>query len=214
MFRFVKVSNCGVAHRMELAINLMNAGLEVDTYGRCFGGRQIGQGTYSKSFYDALSRYRFYFAFENGYHCKDYMTEKFWFNGLRSGAVPIVWGAKKEDVAAVAPKHSFIHVEDFNTAGDLVNYLHYLVINETAYRQYLSWREWVNNPNLIEERLKAKNRDNDLRSYCKLCRILQEEEYAVRNGGKRRHMIVPSMNHWWWEEENQECLSGHVTPLK
>ncbi|XP_039268222.2 4-galactosyl-N-acetylglucosaminide 3-alpha-L-fucosyltransferase FUT6-like isoform X1 [Styela clava] len=202
------VSNCGVHRRMDLAKSIMNKGLQVDTFGRCFGGRQIGAGTYSASFYEALSSYKFYFSFENGYHCKDYMTEKFWFNGLRSGAVPIVHGAKKEDVAAVAPKNSFIHVEDFDNVDELVKYLQYLSNNETAYRRHLEWRTWAAHPELIEERLKPHNRDNDLRSFCKLCRILQEEEEADRQGKKRRQMIVPSMNEYWWKMENPECLNG------
>lgn len=94
------VSNC-YHRRMEYAKELMAAGLKVDTFGRCFGGRQIGGGTYSTSFYDEISRYKFYLSFENSITCKDYITEKFWFNGLRAGAVPVVWGPSKEDVLEV-----------------------------------------------------------------------------------------------------------------
>ena len=187
---------------------MIDNGFDIERFGRCFGGRKIGDGALSETFYEALSHYKFYMSLENGYHCKDYMSEKFWFNGLRSGAVPVVLGAKKEDVAKVAPKNSFIHVDDFPDVPSLVKYLKYLTENETAYVKYLEWRTWAKNPELMEERLKPKNRDNDLRSFCKLCRVLQEEEEADRRGLPRRKMVVPSLHDFWWTNENKECMSG------
>lgn len=186
---------------------MIDNGLEIERFGRCYGGK-IGDGAYSDSFYEALSHYKFYMSFENGYHCKDYMTEKFWFNGLRSGTVPVVLGAKKEDVEKVAPKKSFIHVDDFEDVPSLVKYLKYLSENETAYREYLEWRTWAKTPDLIENRLKDRNRDGDLRSFCKLCRVLQEEEEADRRDLPRRKMVVPSLHAFWWKTENPECMRG------
>lgn len=187
---------------------MIDNGLEIERFGRCYGSRKIGDGAYSESFYEALSQYKFYMSFENGHHCKDYMSEKFWFNGLRSGAVPIVLGARREDVAKVAPKKSFIHVDEFQDVPSLVKYLNYLSENETAYREYHEWRLWAKNPELMEDRLKLRNRDYDLRSFCKLCRVLQEEEEAHRRGLPRRKMVVPSLNAFWWKNENPECMHG------
>ena len=42
--------------------------------------------------------------------------------------------------SARVPPRSFIHVEDFKTPKDLANYLLFLDRNDTAYREYLSWR--------------------------------------------------------------------------
>jgi len=40
----------------------------------------------------------------------------------------------------IAPPNSYIHVEDFATPKDLVEYLDYLDKNDTAYYQYHEWR--------------------------------------------------------------------------
>ena len=178
------VSNC-YGKRMEFAKSLMAAGVPVDTYGGCFHGRQIGGGRYSETFYKALGEYKFYFSFENSIHCKDYFTEKFWFNGLRAGAVPIVWGPKKEDVLKVAPTNSFIHWEDFKDATELANYINYLANNKDAYMKYMQWRTWVTHPEKIEFRLRRENVYNDYRSFCRLCSILQAD-------GRRRKRGLPT----------------------
>ena len=200
------VSNC-YSKRMKYARSLIDAGLKVDTYGGCFGGRRIGDGRYSQSFYDELSKYKFYFSFENSVSCKDYFTEKFWFNGLRAGAVPIVWGPDKEDVLKVAPSKSFIHYSDFSSPTDLVKYLNYLSNNETAYAEYLEWRTWVKHPEKIEERLQMKNRDNDLRSFCKLCAIVQADAKRRRLGLPRHSHIHKSMRDSWKKPDEGRCRS-------
>ena len=80
-----------------------------------------------------ISTYKFYLAFENAIHCNDYISEKFWRNSLRTGAVPVVYGPHKDDLKRLAPPHSYIHVEDFETPEELVKYLNYLNTNDTAY---------------------------------------------------------------------------------
>ena len=200
------VSNC-YGKRMDYAKSLMNAGLKVDTFGGCFNGRQLGNGRYSDAMYNELSHYKFYFAFENSINCKDYFTEKFWFNGLRSGAVPIVWGPKKADILKVAPTKSFIHTSDFDTPLHLVEYLQYLISNETAYAEYLEWRTWVNYPKKIEERLQLKNRENDLRSFCKLCAIVQSDARKRKLGLPSPRRIIKSVREAWLGSEKGECHS-------
>ena len=57
------------------------------------------------------------------------------------GAVPVVWGAPKEDYETVVPPHSCVFVDDFaQNTTELAAYLRYLDQNETAYREYLQWR--------------------------------------------------------------------------
>jgi len=198
------VSNC-YKQRMAYAKSLMDAGLKVDTFGSCFGGRQIGSGKYSNSFYEQLRKYRFYFAFENSVGCKDYFTEKFWFNGLRSGAVPIVWGSRKSDLLKVAPSHSFIHASDFETPQNLVAYLKYLASNETAYAEYLQWRTWIDHPERIESHLRMENRENDLRSFCKLCAIVQDNGRKRKRGLNPKQRIVNSLHEAWQGTEKGLC---------
>ena len=45
-----------------------------------------------------ISTYKFYLAFENSIHCTDYISEKFWRNSLKTGAVPVVFGPHKESI--------------------------------------------------------------------------------------------------------------------
>ena len=107
----------------------------MDGYGKCFN--RIVNSWKGENF---LAHYKFYLAFENAFHCTDYISEKFWRNALSSLNVPIVFGPVKEDVEKVAPKGSFIFAEDFETPKDLVDYLDFLDSNDTAYLEYHKWR--------------------------------------------------------------------------
>lgn len=157
-------------------------------------------------FYNEIRKYKFYLAFENGFHCKDYITEKFWINGLKTGTVPVVWGASKVDILKVAPTNSFIHVDDFPTYQKLADYLSYLSKNETAYRKYLEWRNWVEKPELIETRLRKENNNNDIRSFCALCKMLIQDTKLRREGKPVKSRVVRSLQKWWWDAENYDCL--------
>lgn len=93
---------------------LISAGLKLDGYGECFN-RTIETKPWSTKpeAHTLFNQYKFYLAFENSIHCKDYISEKFWRNAIFSGSVPVVFGPHKEDVAALAPPNSFIHTDDF-----------------------------------------------------------------------------------------------------
>ena len=198
------VSNCYL-RRFLYGRTLIMLGLKVDTFGKCFNGRELGQGRYSIEFYNKLSQYKFYLAFENSIHCKDYITEKFWFNGLRAGAVPVVWGPRKEDLLKVAPEKSFIHADDFKNPKQLVDYLNFLANNETAYAEYLQWRTWPTRPQRVESRLRVENQNYDLRSFCKLCSILQVEGKRRKSKISMRQWTVPSLRKVWVDREENKC---------
>ena len=143
LFQLWLVSNCnltyGAVQRLKYVDDLVAAGLQIDRYGSCFKNSEA----FSKLPVKILQSYKFYLAFENALHCKDYLTEKFWFNALSQGRVPIVWGPSKEDVTRLAPKHSFIHAEDFDSPANLAAYIQYLDKNDTAYGEYF---QWIENP--------------------------------------------------------------------
>ena len=98
---------------------------------------------------DDFGKFYFYLAFENSI-CNDYVTEKF-FRGLQviianldgpwenqdsqAPVVPIVLGGA--NYSALAPNHSFIHVDDFNRY-----IVHSLVQNLKPYilRVILAWQ--------------------------------------------------------------------------
>ena len=149
-------------------------------------------------------------AFENQWHCKEYITEKVWNNGFRAETVPVVWGAKKKDYEAILPPESFIYAEDY-TPEELVKYLQYLDKNVTAYSEYFNWRS------MGAGCMPDHNREY---SFCQLCRImhginidnifnpLYQEKYS-----SLPHFVAPnstmrtvhSIKHFFYETENPEC---------
>eukprot|EP01049_Picozoa_sp_SAG25_P008451 SAG25_NODE_761_length_5514_cov_23.676822_3_plen_451_part_00 len=85
-----------------------------------------------------LRRYKFTLAYENS-RAKGYVTEKF-FQPLVAGSVPVYWGAP--DVAQFAPHtHSYIDASTFRDADALAQHLLYLDRNDTAYQEYLAWKQ-------------------------------------------------------------------------
>ena len=190
------VSNCdktkGAVERMEYAKQLMKAGLNLSKFGKCFD-----EMAPRKDFAEFLLPYKFYLAFENSWHCKDYLTEKFWRNGLMSNVVPILWGPSPEDVAAVAPKHSYIHTEDFENPEALVKYLNYLDKNETAYREYFNWRLEPIRTNVPANMIRTGYEPG----ICKICRVLND------NNGTLPHKILPSSIDWVFiDKDDSKCL--------
>ncbi|KAJ3604773.1 hypothetical protein NHX12_026825 [Muraenolepis orangiensis] len=89
-----------------------------------------------------ISRCYFYLAFENS-ESKDYITEKLWRNAYGSGAVPVVLGPPPGDYEAVAPRGSYIHVDEFASVEDLGRRLQELMEDRESYAGYLEWqRAW------------------------------------------------------------------------
>ena len=112
------VSNCeetrGAVLRQEYVRRLVDLGLKLDGYGKCFG-KELNQNPWNRkkivngkqqTIFGHFAKYKFYLAFENSIHCNDYISEKFWRNSFGQGLVPIVSGPHPDDVKAVAPKVS------------------------------------------------------------------------------------------------------------
>lgn len=123
--------------RMGLIYELQKY-IQVDTYGKC--GNLSCLPRMSEKCQHLMGEYKFYLSLENA-ECSDYMTEKFWDTGLIQGAVPVVYGAKKEDYERLAPPRSFIHVSDFESIESLANYLLLLDRNDILYQKYFEWRK-------------------------------------------------------------------------
>uniref|UniRef100_H2ZQB6 Fucosyltransferase n=1 Tax=Ciona savignyi TaxID=51511 RepID=H2ZQB6_CIOSA len=196
------VGNCGYTQgaklRRTLVSELETAGLTIDKMGACFGKPAPRN---DPSF---AQKYKFYLAFENAVHCRDYITEKFWSSSLSFGLVPIVWGPKREDVVAVAPKGSFIFYEDYSSTAELVKYLQYLNTNNTAYAEYFNWR--IKQPTPVENPLVDHIDYEGDRGLCKMCRLLWQ-----KRSNKTFTSIVPSLENWWKNSDRPECLSKTTT---
>ena len=195
------VSRCdytaGARRRMALAKELQKAGLNFDGYGKCFpGSPSLPRNT--EQMVKIIKEYKFYFAFENGLHCKDYITEKFWYNSLALNAVPIVWGPTKEDILSVAPLDSFIFAEDYENSQKLVEYIKFLDEHDEEYRKYFRWREDENMTDakmiaLTKERYPNLNIQEAPKS---LCEVLHE---------KRERKTVRSLKTEFIENNPKEC---------
>ncbi|XP_076823058.1 4-galactosyl-N-acetylglucosaminide 3-alpha-L-fucosyltransferase 9-like isoform X1 [Clavelina lepadiformis] len=122
--------------RMEYVQAMEEFGLQITKLGKCFGSYLE-----ENEKYQIIKEHKFYLAFENAMHCRDYISEKFWDNSLKSDSVPIVMGPVREDLLKVAPIDSYIYAEDYDSAAELVQYLLYLDENEEEYRKYFRWRE-------------------------------------------------------------------------
>lgn len=131
------ISNCGsnpgAETRIKIIRRLQNLGLAIDGYGGCFKNNSIKRG---RNVEKIINQYKFFMSFENSYHCRDYITEKVFRHGFQSLAVPVVWGATKEDYATFLPEGSYIFAENFESLQSLVDFLKYLDNNDTAYLSY------------------------------------------------------------------------------
>ena len=66
------------------------------------------------------------------------MTEKY-FKVLPYNLIPIVFNGA--DMKKIAPPHSYIDVEDFNSTAHLANYLNELINDDTKFASYFWWRD-------------------------------------------------------------------------
>ncbi|CAH8668006.1 unnamed protein product [Schistosoma margrebowiei] len=133
------VSNCQPKGPRMMYGKELSRYIQVDIYGRC-GILTCPREVDSQCFTLLGKHYKFYLSFENSL-CPDYITEKFYGNALINNIIPVVMGASYEEYKRVAPPHSFIHVDQFESPEKLANYLKYLDRNDTAYNEYFSWYE-------------------------------------------------------------------------
>ncbi|EDV24236.1 uncharacterized protein TRIADDRAFT_5608, partial [Trichoplax adhaerens] len=109
--------------------------IDIDSYGKC-GKFNCGR---NKDCWDKISHeHKFYLSFEN-FICKDYVTEKFYHNGLKLGTVPIVIGGANYSSPATSPPGSYINALDFKSMPDLVAYIKKVAKNKTLYNSFFKW---------------------------------------------------------------------------
>ena len=195
----------GSRWRNRIVLQLLLAELDVDVFGSCVGRRLPGIWT---ELHKHLSSYKFYLLFENAYHCRDYVTEKVWYNAFKAGLVPVIWGPSREDLEAVLPFGSFILAEEFETTLELVQYLNELDQNDSKYLEYFRWRIYNSLPTdyLFPEKVNPLNIDEKSFGFCQLCRLLQEDDQHEKQFGSRPTHIAPSLVDWWYKNETDTCL--------
>nr|XP_054771691.1 uncharacterized protein LOC129279616 [Lytechinus pictus] len=131
-------SNCNNTFwpRLEWVRNLEKL-LDFDTFGRC--GKLTCLPPLSPICTQQQKIYKFYLALENA-PCDEYVSEKVWVNSLMSGLVPIVYGGKRESYERLLPPNSFVHLSDFASQEELVDYLKMIDKNDNLYNEFFAWR--------------------------------------------------------------------------
>lgn len=172
--------------------------LQVDIYGKC--------GTFECPKHDfdsclpAMQQYKFYLALENS-ECAEYITEKVWLNAYGAGLVPIVYGAFKEDYVRRAPPDSFIHLDDFSTMQDFVDYINLLDRNDTLYAKYFEWKKLGRTVQGMGFRTALSSQ-----KLCKLSKKMVEISLFPENSWRWR---VSDFGKWWGPTcRHQKTLLG------
>ncbi|XP_041365193.1 glycoprotein 3-alpha-L-fucosyltransferase A-like [Gigantopelta aegis] len=166
------VSNCGARNGRRRVADELAHHIQVDIYGAC--GKFKCPRFQSNKCFDMLNReYKFYLSFENS-NCRDYITEKFFVNGLQHDVIPIVMGAAPEDYRRSSPPHSYIHVDDFPSIKDLADYLTKLDQNDDLYNEYFRWKGTGSLINTF--------------FWCRMCNLLHD---------KHAPTFVSDIEAWW-----------------
>ena len=133
------------SRRNLLAEKLHQYGLNIEKYGKCrVGSIPQTKDTNYKGYPSALpyNKYKFVLAFENSF-CTDYITEKYWKNGIDFDTVPIVLGGANYSDERLAIPGSYIDALKFPSAKKLAEYLRLVDGNDTLYNEYFRWkRDW------------------------------------------------------------------------
>ncbi|VDM97398.1 unnamed protein product [Thelazia callipaeda] len=161
---FWLVSNCNTSSKRELAVEKLAKYITIDKYGACAENphKRKACGRHSVCEKALSSANFFYIAIENAV-CKDYITEKY-FSRYQLPSVPIVM--RRKIYENLVPPHSYISMDDFESAKFMADYLLSLMSNKTAYLEYFKWRRdgWV---------LAYQNKGYRFH-FCKLCEALLE----------------------------------------
>ncbi|XP_030837990.1 alpha-(1,3)-fucosyltransferase 7 [Strongylocentrotus purpuratus] len=199
-------SNCNAFWPRTEFISQMRDVLPLDDYGKC--GRKECLPLRSEECDKLMASYKFYFAIPNA-ECKDYITEKFWLQSLSAGTVPVVVGSRKESYQAVAPPNSYIHFSDFESIGDLVDYLNRLNKDDEAYRRFQDWRSegevvlnFPTRPTIFCRALPHLHKKQDVKPYKYLsdspwfkgCRMTPDRK--VFNMTKQEQKILSKFENW------------------
>ena len=103
-----------------------------------------------------------------------------------NSVVPVVMGGA--NYHEIAPPHSYIDVNDFETVKELAEYLLRLSQNKKEYNAYFKWKE--------------THDVYRLNTWCELCQKLHDHSLPVKT--------VENGYKWWYMRENGEfsCNNG------
>ena len=146
--------------------------------------------------------YRFYMSIENS-RCRDYITEKFFFNALLNNAVPIVVGPPREDYEVYVPGDAFIHVNDFESVEDMAERINFLLANDTAYFEYFNWRKRDYGNEINRDYYMSTREGLENEGFCKICKLVNE----MREGNGFKFPVIEDFQKFW-NGQSEDGLSN------
>jgi len=188
-------SNCGGRNGRWSYVKALKSSLrgDLDILGRCLdGNRTICPGHFDRDC-PALGAYKFYLSFENS-NCREYLTEKVFWNAYHKFAVPIIMGASRQDCQRLLPPLSFLHVDDFADANALADYLRYLDRDD---KRYLGYHEWRSRYQVINEHGYFGSIS---KHYCRICEALHYNPAVPK--------VYTRLEHFWSKE--RDCVPASV----
>lgn len=96
-------------------------------------------------------------------------------------------GAPREDYERIAPRRSYLHVEDFESPKHLADYLHKLDQSDELYNSYFKW--------------KGTGEVQDVyfnKYWCDMCEMLHNDKVMATKAWF-------NMEEWW---HNEKCVTG------
>jgi GR25 family glycosyltransferase involved in LPS biosynthesis len=169
-------SNCRSTYRNEL-FDKISQMIPVDALGSCKNNANVetilpqcrglphsGDTVWSES-ECILHHYKFYLAIENS-RDEDYVTEKL-YQGLRSGSVPIYYGAPNIRDYLPHPD-SVLLIEDFDSLDSLVDYIKRASSDEILYAKHMAWKS-LKLPDQFMDQVATRPVDS---IFCKTCDLI------------------------------------------
>ena len=132
------VSNCGQL-RDKLARKLEEYGVEIQVAGACSQLYKHRFHCSERNCNRELKNFKFYFAAENNL-CKDYVTEKYWYNALNAESIPIVLGGANYYDSRLAIPNSFIDATKFKTVKELANFIKEIDNDDEKFNAFFKWK--------------------------------------------------------------------------
>nr|CAD7458324.1 unnamed protein product [Timema tahoe] len=186
----ILISNCGGNNGRVKYLDELKRHLEVDVYGHC--GNLPCEGHYESNCLRP-NEYKFYLSFENS-NCREYLTEKVWFNAYLKNSVPVIMGASLEDCGRFLPPGSYVHVDAFKSPAHLAGYLKHLAAMPAEYNAFFAWKK------LFKVVNEHGYFDAPVFHYCRLCEALNY------NGRSRK--VYEDLDKFW--SVRRDCRKGYT----
>lgn len=163
--------------------------IPIDVYGKCKEefDPNLPECSFGSADCKALQlQYKFTLSLESTY-CADYITEKFYHNGLMIGNIPVVMNRAKMSNVKVAPPDSFVNILDFQDVESLADHLKKIASSDKFYNRFHAWRQ--------NYKLGTKNR------MCTTCEALWKRDLYP---GQNQHKASDVSAFW---DYKKNCIS-------